>query len=162
NSTFSLPPDFSSQAASTNGSFTAMHTTRSTPCFLKSSALSMKPGRCLRWQVGVKAPGTANRTTRLPANTSLVVKISSPLGRATLNVASGRLSPTLIAMLFSLNGWLSPAAPYRLAQARPRELLRRPGGLARTLRDEDQLERLSLDGGSLRGRGEGHGKALLS
>lgn len=75
----------------------------------------------------------------------------------------GRRSPTLIAMLFSLNGWLLPAAPYRLAQARPRELLRRPGGLARTLiRDEDKLERLALDGGGLLFRGEGHGKALLS
>src|SRR5262245_13883695 len=39
NSTFSLPPDFSSQAASTNGSFTAMHVTRSTPCFLVVGAL---------------------------------------------------------------------------------------------------------------------------
>lgn len=30
---------------------------------LISSAFSMKPGKCLRLQVGVKAPGTANSTT---------------------------------------------------------------------------------------------------
>src|SRR5262249_25563582 len=56
NSTFSLPPDFSSQAASTNGSFMAMHTTRSTPCFLKSSALSMKPRQML--EIAGRGEGT--------------------------------------------------------------------------------------------------------
>ena len=38
----------------------------STPLLLISSAFSMKPGRCLVLQVGVKAPGTPTRTTFLP------------------------------------------------------------------------------------------------
>ena len=39
----------------------------STPLLLISSAFSMKPGRCLVLQVGVKAPGTPTSTTFLPA-----------------------------------------------------------------------------------------------
>lgn len=47
----------------TNASFTDTQAMVSTPLALSSSAFSMKPGRCLRLQVGVKAPGTANSTT---------------------------------------------------------------------------------------------------
>ena len=55
------------QASITKASLTETQAMLSTPLLLISSAFSMKPGRCLRLQVGVKAPGTANRMTFLPA-----------------------------------------------------------------------------------------------
>jgi hypothetical protein len=50
----------------TKGSLTLMHATVSTPLALSSSEASTNPGRCLSEHVGVKAPGTAKSTTRLP------------------------------------------------------------------------------------------------
>jgi hypothetical protein len=46
------------------------------------------------WHVGVKAPGTANSTTRLPENSSPVVFGTEPASVMTVNLASGSLSPT--------------------------------------------------------------------
>jgi hypothetical protein len=60
-----------------------MHTTRSTPCYLKSSALSMK----LR---GERARNGKQHDTFAGEQ---VVKVSRPSGPATLKVASGRRSP---------------------------------------------------------------------
>lgn len=53
------------QADMTKGSLEAITTTCSTPLALRASMFSMKPGRWLAWHVGVKAPGTATRTTFL-------------------------------------------------------------------------------------------------
>ncbi len=69
------------------------------PFDFMSPAIWMKPGRWVLWQVGVKAPGTANSTTFLPPNTSAVVIGFGPSGLMVLNVASGSLSPTLMAMM---------------------------------------------------------------
>ena len=44
------------------GRLAFLHSTSAGPTF-SSWAFSMKPGKCLRLQVGVKAPGTANSTT---------------------------------------------------------------------------------------------------
>jgi hypothetical protein len=52
----------------------AMQATISTPFVFSDDRFSMKPGRCLAEQPGVKAPGTEKRTTFLPANS--VVKSS--------------------------------------------------------------------------------------
>src|SRR5262245_25175852 len=162
NSTFSLPPDFSSQAASTNGSFTAMHVTRSTPCFLVVGALDEArqmlemAGRGEGTRHGEQNDALAGEHVLGGQDLESVGSCDTEgrLGQAGSNFNRHAVFPERMAVA---------VAPYRLAQARPRELLRRPGGLARTLiRDEDQLERLSLDGGSLLGRGEGHGKALFS
>src|SRR4029077_17100590 len=101
NSTLPLAPAAFDQASSTKGSFTATQATVCTPFFLKASALSRKPGRCLRWQVGVKAPGTANSTTFLPAKTSDVLNFSMPSDPSTRKVASGRRSPLPILMVTS-------------------------------------------------------------
>src|SRR5512145_3547539 len=96
NSTLPLPPAAFDQASITKGSLTATQATVCTPFFLKASALSRKPGKCLRWQVGVKAPGTANSTTFLPANTSSVLRVSIPSAPSTRKVVLGRRSPTEI------------------------------------------------------------------
>src|SRR5262249_62418712 len=56
------------------------------------------PGRWFLWQVGVKAPGTANSTTFFPLNTSSVVLHAGPSAVITLNFASGTRSPTLMAI----------------------------------------------------------------
>ena len=83
------------QASRTKTSLTAVTTTASTPLALISSTLATKPGMWLRWQVGVKAPGTAKRTTRRPLNISSVVfsagRPSVPIVR---KVLCGRRSPT--------------------------------------------------------------------
>ena len=50
----------------TKASLTAMHAIVSTPLALNAGALSLKPGRWRAEQVGVKAPGSANRATFLP------------------------------------------------------------------------------------------------
>jgi hypothetical protein len=54
------------QASMTKASLTETHTMLSTPLLLISSAFSMNPGKCFRLQVGVKAPGTAKRTSFFP------------------------------------------------------------------------------------------------
>ena len=78
----------------------------SMPLALILSALVTKPGRWFLWQVGVKAPGTANSTTFLPLNISSVVFGFGPSAVITVNVALGTRSPTLMAMMLPLLGWL--------------------------------------------------------
>ena len=68
----SAPVAFS-QAFITNTSLTPVTAMVSTPLALIASAFFRKLGRCLLWQVGVKAPGTANSTTFLPLKISSVV-----------------------------------------------------------------------------------------
>ncbi len=73
----------------------------STPLAFSSDAFSLKPGRCRCEQVGVKAPGTANRATVLPANSSSVLTGLGPSGPMVVNVAWGTLSPALTAICIS-------------------------------------------------------------
>lgn len=54
----------------TNGSLYAMISTWSTPLALRASFCSMKVGTCFSAQVGVKAPGTATRTTFFSLNSA--------------------------------------------------------------------------------------------
>lgn len=58
------------QALITNGSLYAMTTIWSTPFALRASFCSMKVGMCFSAQVGVKAPGTATRTTFFSLNSA--------------------------------------------------------------------------------------------
>lgn len=53
------------QADMTKGSLEAITITCSIPLALRASMFWMKPGRWFAWHVGVKAPGTATRTTFL-------------------------------------------------------------------------------------------------
>src|SRR3546814_4971166 len=71
-SSFTLSPTCWSlpQASITKASLTAMQAMVSTPLALNSAAFCTKPGRCLAEQVGVKAPGTENSTTRSEEHTS--------------------------------------------------------------------------------------------
>src|ERR1700728_3500517 len=94
------PVDFF-HASNTNTSLTPVTAIVSTPLLLKASAFLRKPGRWLLLQVGVKAPGTANSTTRLPLNISSVVFTAGPSAPITRNFASGSRSPILIGMVVS-------------------------------------------------------------
>src|SRR5262249_14138764 len=67
-----------------------------------------KPGRCFASQVGVNAPGTENRTTLFPLNSSSVVSSFGPSLVIVLSLPGGMRSPALIAMS------KSPIAPYTL------------------------------------------------
>ena len=92
------PEDFP-QASMTKASFTATHTTSSTPLARIFSASATKPGRCFMEQVGVKAPGTAKRTTLFPLNISPRATSFGPPSFISLSFrSSGSVSPTLIAM----------------------------------------------------------------
>src|ERR1700761_3760349 len=91
-------PWFSPQAFITNTSLTETQAMVSTPLALKSATCCLKLGRCLAEQVGVKAPGTANSATFLPANSASVVSGPGPSAPKGVNVAAGTLSPTLIVM----------------------------------------------------------------
>lgn len=55
-------------ALMTKGSLYAITTIWSTPLALRASFCSMKVGTCFSAQVGVKAPGTATRTTFFSLN----------------------------------------------------------------------------------------------
>ena len=59
----------------------------SMPLALIASAFFTKPGRWFLWQVGVKAPGTANSTTFLPLKISSVVFGFGPSAVITVKVA---------------------------------------------------------------------------
>src|SRR5674476_1348684 len=80
----------------------------STPLPLMATALFRKLGMCMLVQVGVKAPGTANRATFLPLKMSSVVLGLGPSAVITRNVAFGNLSPTLMGMVVSslVANWL--------------------------------------------------------
>src|SRR5499427_6787400 len=99
NSILPSAPDAFFHSVMTNTSLTAVTAMVSTPLALMASPFCRKPGRWLLWQVGVNAPGTANSTTFLPLNTSSVVFQPGPSAVITLNFASGRRSPTLMAMV---------------------------------------------------------------
>ena len=86
-------------APMTKASLTERQTISSTPLALIARACSRKPGRCFREQVGVKAPGTAKSTTRLPLKTSPTVTSFGPPSPISLSFRSrGSVSPALIAM----------------------------------------------------------------
>src|SRR5580704_5458737 len=70
----------------------------STPFALRSAACCLKLGRWRAEQVGVKAPGTANRATVLPPKSSSVLIGLGPSGPNWVRLADGTLSPTLIVM----------------------------------------------------------------
>src|SRR6202142_3373379 len=98
----SAPVDFF-QASMTKASLTAVTAMVSTPLALNAAALLTKLGMCMLVQVGVKAPGTANRATFLPLKISSVVfGLLGPSAVITRNVALGSLSPTLMGMCILL------------------------------------------------------------
>src|SRR5467141_719125 len=92
-------------ASITKPSLTAVTAMESTPLALMAAAFFTKPGMWFLWQVGVKAPGTANSTTFLPLKMSSVVMGLGPSAVITVNVALGSLSPTLMAMACVLSHW---------------------------------------------------------
>src|SRR3954451_3435612 len=94
----SATPECLPHAFITNTSFTAMQAIVSTPFARTWSASCTKPGRCLASQVGVKAPGTENRTTFFPLNNSSVVTSLGPSLVIVLSLPAGMRSPALIAM----------------------------------------------------------------
>src|ERR1700761_3322881 len=98
-------PWFSPQAFITNTSLTETQAMVSTPLALKSATCCLKLGRCLAEQVGVKAPGSANSATFLPANSSSVVTGLGPPSCISVKVADGILSPTLMVMSELRWGW---------------------------------------------------------
>src|SRR6202790_683595 len=93
------PPEAFFQASITNTSLTPVTAMVSMPLPLIAAALFTKPGRWFRWQVGVKAPGTANSTTFLPLNNSSAVFGFGPSAVITMKEPLGTRSPTLIAMI---------------------------------------------------------------
>src|SRR6185312_7357682 len=93
----SAPVDFF-QASMTNTSLTPVTAIVLTPLALMAAALLRKLGMCRLVQVGVNAPGTANRATFLPLKMSSVVFGLGPSAVMTRNVALGNLSPTLMGM----------------------------------------------------------------
>src|SRR4029077_12160705 len=115
-------------ASITKPSLTAVTAMVSTPLALIASAFCRKPGRWFLWQVGVKAPGTANSTTFLPLKTSSVVFQPGPSAVITLNLPSGTRSPTLIMMLPLVGGCLKIG-----------RYLSVPDGLVETVGDLDRL-----------------------
>ena len=76
-----------------------MHAIFEIPLSINELTLLIKPGKCLAEQVGVNAPGNANKTTFLFAKYSSVVISFIPSLPFTLNTPSGNLSPILIDIL---------------------------------------------------------------
>ena len=68
----------SAQANIACASFTAKQATASTPLAFSLSNFSTNPGICFAEQVGVKAPGTQNKTTLRPAQYLAVLMVSRP------------------------------------------------------------------------------------
>src|SRR5688500_1730024 len=98
----SSDPSLLFQPAMTNGSLTEMPATSSIPLALSSAAFSTYDGRWRAEQVGVNAPGTANKATRLSAKNSPLVVGCGPSGVAIASGTSGMLSPTDMVMQFLL------------------------------------------------------------
>mmetsp|Transcript_19000 Transcript_19000/g.27394 ORF Transcript_19000/g.27394 Transcript_19000/m.27394 type:complete len:219 (-) Transcript_19000:11-667(-) len=93
--TLSSAPSCFPQAPITKGSFTEMQQTVSTPLALMSSATSMNPGRWVLEQVGVKAPGSPQMATFLPANSSEAGSSEGfPSARSWKTPSRGILSPS--------------------------------------------------------------------
>src|SRR5690606_38794955 len=80
-------------------SLTAMQAMVSTPFARISAARSTNPGRCFASQVGVKAPGTENRTIFFPLKNSSALTFCGPSFVASVRVPDGILSPGLMGML---------------------------------------------------------------
>src|SRR4029077_16557434 len=116
----------------TKPSLTAVTAMVSTPLALMASAFCTNPGRWFLWQVGVNAPGTANSTNFLPLNTSSVVFQPGPSAVITLNFASGRRSPTLMAMVDPLCGWGLEMGLAGVESSAPAELVEMGRDLNRT------------------------------
>src|SRR5674476_812657 len=95
------------QVSITKGSLTDRQITLSIPFALNTLASSLKRGRWVLEQVGVKAPGSANSTTVLPLNrASLLTFCHSPSTRIG-NVTLGTFWPSRdFSMVFS---------PFRVA-----------------------------------------------
>src|SRR3954451_2766923 len=93
------------QALITNGSLTEMQAISSTPLPFSSLALSTYDGKWRAEQVGVNAPGTANKATRLPAKYSPLVVGFGPSAEAIASGTSGNRSPTLMVILESSLAW---------------------------------------------------------
>src|SRR5215510_220759 len=91
------------QASMTNTSLTEVTAIALMPLALRASAFCTIEGTCILWQVPVKAPGTANNATFLPLNTSSVDFHAGPSAVITLNLASGRRSPTFMGMTLFLS-----------------------------------------------------------
>ena len=101
----SLPmPWLSAQAPMTKASLTEMQAMVSTPLAVISPRRSLKPGRWRAEQVGVKAPGTANRATVLPAKISSVVTGRGPSSVARVRLAEGMRSP-IWTVMGAGSGW---------------------------------------------------------
>src|SRR5579859_2002863 len=82
----------------TKASLTDRQAISSTPLALSASKLFTKLGTCLAEQVGVKAPGSANSTAFLPANSSSDRASFGPSTVMYLSFTDGIFSPTLIVM----------------------------------------------------------------
>ena len=103
-------------SAATNGSLTVTQTISSTPLARNSAAVVTKLGMWVLWQVGVKAPGTPNSATVLPAKTSALATGAGPFSVISNKVAAGRRSPTEMVMLALLQK--PQRAPMRMAPSR--------------------------------------------
>ena len=80
----------------------------SMPCALNAGASSLKRGRCVDEQVGVKAPGSEKTTTFLPAKiSSLVTLAHSPLRRMRKLTSGTRCPSRLERLVFGHAGLLT-------------------------------------------------------
>lgn len=103
---FDLP-----HALITNGSLYAMTTIRSTPLALRASFCSRNVGICFSEQVGVKAPGTATRTTFFSLNSAKGGQNSRQENEEHFGTANvpGRCVPLLASYLMGRPQLLRPA-----------------------------------------------------
>ena len=92
----SVAPVASPHAFITKGSFTETQMISSTPLPSNWALVRIKLGTWAEWQVGVKAPGTAKITTLRPLTLSAMATGSGPDAPSWTNVASGRVSPTVM------------------------------------------------------------------
>ena len=89
-------------AARTKTSLVDRHMISSMPADIIASDFSMNPGKCLAEHVRVNAPGTPNRTARLPPNSR---SLEIALGASSTSVKSstfGMRCPTVIILAFQI------------------------------------------------------------
>ena len=86
-------PLASAQAFITCGSFTAIHAILETPFEINFSELFINPGKCLAEQVGVKAPGRANKTTVEDSKYSSMLICLIPSSSLLTKTPEGKVSP---------------------------------------------------------------------
>src|SRR5690348_18008741 len=94
----------------TNASLTDKQAIVSIPLPFSAENFSTKPGRCLAEQVGVKAPGNANKTTFLPLKISSLVMGFGPSAVMVMSLTDGILSPTLMVIASPVLSWAGCAA----------------------------------------------------